>query len=291
MTFLSTVTKFLALSGGETVFYREAGSVHSPTILLLHGFPSSSHQFRNLIPILAPHYRVIAPDLPAFGFTSVPENYTYTFDNIVKTIDSFLEEIHDPPQKYSIYVFDYGAPTGFRLALKHPERIGAIVSQNGNAYVEGLGEFWNPIKDFWASGNSASVRDSLRWLLEYNTTKFQYTEGTPDPSTIAPESYTLDQALMERPGNKEIQLDLLYDYHTNVELYPQWQEYLKKSQVPLLAAWGKNDIIFIPPGAESFKKDLPKAEIHLLDGGHFVEETNTTAIGGLMIEFLKKHGI
>ncbi|KAF2253468.1 alpha/beta hydrolase fold protein [Trematosphaeria pertusa] len=287
MTFLTTMTKYLALSSGENIFYREAGSPTSPTIVLLHGFPSSSHQFRNLIPILARHYHVIAPDLPAFGFTSVPSNYTYSFDSIANSIDTFLAEIPNPPEKHSIYIFDYGAPTGFRLALKHPEKIQAIVSQNGNAYVEGLGAFWDPVKQLWASNNSAPARDALRPFLEIDGTKMQYFQGTPDPSTVAPESYTLDQALLDRPGNKEIQLDIFYDYRNNVELYPQWQEYLRKTQVPLLAVWGKNDPIFIAPGAEAFKKDLPNAEVKLLDAGHFAVESNTVEIGSLMVEFLK----
>lgn len=291
MTFLTTMTKYFALSSGENIFYREAGSPTSPTIVLLHGFPSSSHQFRNLIPILAHHYHVIAPDLPAFGFTSVPSNYTYSFDSIANSIDTFLAEIPNPPEKYSIYIFDYGAPTGFRLALKHPEKIQAIVSQNGNAYVEGLGAFWDPVKQLWATNNSAPARDALRPFLEIDGTKMQYFQGTPDPSTVAPESYTLDQALLDRPGNKEIQLDIFYDYRNNVELYPQWQEYLRKTQVPLLAVWGKNDPIFIAPGAEAFKRDLPNAEVKLLDAGHFTAESNTVEIGSLMVEFLQKNGI
>ncbi|KAF2682471.1 alpha/beta-hydrolase [Lentithecium fluviatile CBS 122367] len=290
MTFLTTVTQYLALSSGESIFYREAGASTSSTIILLHGFPSSSHQFRQLIPILAPHYRVIAPDLPAYGFTSVPDDYKYTFANLATTVDTFLTELPNPPTKYSIYVFDYGAPTGFRLALKHPEKVQAIISQSGNAYTDGLGAFWDPIKTLWST-NSTSARDGLRGFLELNSTKWQYEEGSPDSSLIAPESYYVDQALMDRPGNKELQLDLLYDYRTNVELYPQWQEWLRTSQVPLLAAWGRNDKIFISPGAEAYKRDLPKAEVHLLDAGHFALETHVQGIGGLIVEFLKKHGI
>ncbi|KAF2636127.1 alpha/beta-hydrolase [Massarina eburnea CBS 473.64] len=293
MTILTTLTQYLALTTGENIFYREAGSLTSPTILLLHGFPSSSHQYRKLIPILAPQYHVLAPDLPAFGFTSVPYNYTYTFDNIASTVDTFLAEIPNAPKEYSVYVFDYGAPTGFRLALKHPEKIQAIISQNGNAYTEGLGAFWDPTKDLWASNNSIAARDALRPFLEIEGTKSQYFNGTPEDHVqfIAPESYTLDQALMDRPGNKEIQLDLLYDYRTNVQMYPQWQEWFRKSQVPLLATWGGNDPIFISPGAEAFRKDLPEAEVHLLDAGHFAVETNAGDIGRLILKFLKKHGI
>ncbi|KAF2650197.1 putative hydrolase [Lophiostoma macrostomum CBS 122681] len=290
MTFLTTITKFLTLSGGEKVFWRESGHANSSTILLLHGFPASSHQFRNLIPLLAPKYRVIAPDLPGFGFTEVPSTYNYTFANLADTIDAFLKEIPNPPEKYSVYIFDYGAPTGLRLALKHPEKIQSIVSQNGNAYVEGFGEFWDSVKKLWAN-NSAENREALQGLFTYNTTKSQYTTGTKDPDSIAPESYTLDQALLERPGQDKIQLDLFYDYRTNVDLYPKFQEYFRKSQVPLLAAWGKNDIIFIPPGAEAFKRDLPKAEVLLLDGGHFLEETNTAEIAELILGFLKRNGL
>jgi pimeloyl-ACP methyl ester carboxylesterase len=291
MTFLTTMTKYLTLSSGESVFYREAGLTTSPTILLLHGYPSSSHQYRNLIPVLSPHYRVIAPDLPSFGFTSVPDNYTYTFDNIATTIDTFLAEIPNPPEKYSIYVFDYGAPTGFRIALLHPERIQAIISQNGNAYVEGLGAFWDPVKVLWESNNSASARDALRPFLELEGTRSQYFGGTVDPNAVAPESYSLDQYLLDRPGSKEIQLDIFYDYRTNVPKYPSWQEWMRKSQVPLLAVWGKNDPIFIAPGADAFKKDLPKAEVHLLDAAHFAVESHAVEIGTLMVQFLKRHGI
>jgi len=291
MSFLTTLTKYLTLSSGENIFYRESGLLSSPTILLLHGFPSSSHQYRNLIPVLSPHYRVIAPDLPGFGFTTVSSNYTYTFDNIASTIDTFLSEIPNPPEKYSMYVFDYGAPTGFRIALKHPERVQAIVSQNGNAYVEGLGAFWDPVKTLWESNNSASARDALRPFLELEGTKSQYFGGTVDPNAIAPESYSLDQYLMDKPGNKEIQLDIFYDYRTNVPKYPDWQAWMRESQVPLLAVWGKNDPIFVAPGAEAFKKDLPKAEVHLLDASHFAVESHAVEIGTMMVQFLKRHGI
>jgi pimeloyl-ACP methyl ester carboxylesterase len=290
MSFITTVTKYQTLPSEEKVFYRESGSIHSPTIVLLHGFPSSSHQFRNLIPILAQKYRVIAPDLPGFGFTSVPSSYKYTFDNLAETIDSFLEKIPDPPSKYSIYVFDYGAPTGFRIATKHPERIQSIISQNGNAYTEGLGPFWEPIKKLWAN-NTVENQDALRPFFKLDVTKWQYENGTEDTSSIDPTSYTLDQALLDRPGNNEIQIDLFRDYQNNVVIYEKWQEYLRKSQVPLLAVWGKNDPIFVPPGAEAFKRDLPKAEVHLLNAGHFVGETNTVEIGKLILEFLEKNKI
>jgi pimeloyl-ACP methyl ester carboxylesterase len=291
MAFLAAATAYLSLSTNESIFYRTAGLPTSPTILLLHGFPSSSHQYRNLIPTLSPHYRVIAPDLPGFGFTTVDKNYVYTFDNIASTIDTFLSEVPNPPQNYSIYVFDYGAPTGFRIALKHPERVQAIISQNGNAYVEGLGAFWDPIKALWASNNSASARDAIRPFLEIDGTKSQYFNGTVDINAIAPESYSLDQYLLDRPGNKEMQLDLFYDYRTNVPKYESWQEWMRKSQVPLLAVWGKNDQIFVKEGAEAFKRDLPKAEVHLLDAAHFAVESHAVEIGTLMVGFLKRLGI
>jgi pimeloyl-ACP methyl ester carboxylesterase len=294
MTFLTTLTRSLTLSSGENVFYREAGAPSSPTILLLHGFPSSSHQYRNLIPILAPQYRVIAPDLSAYGFTTVPDDYDYTFANLATTIDTFLAELPNPPAKYSIYIFDYGAPTGFRLAIKNPEKIQSIISQNGNLYTDGLGAFWDSVKTLWAANSTeekTAARDALRGLLDFNSTKWQYEEGSVDPQLIAPESYYLDQALMDRPGNKDIQLDILADYKSNVELYPQWQEWVKNSKVPVLAAWGRNDKIFVSAGAEAFKTHLPEAEVHLLDAGHFALETHVKAIGALILEFLGKHGI
>lgn len=290
MTLFTTLTRFLALSTGENVFYREAGAPTSPTIVLLHGFPSSSHQFRNLIPFLAPKYRVIAPDFPGFGFTNVSSTYSYTFDNIASTVSTFLSEIHDAPQKYAIYIFDYGAPVGLRLALKNPEHISAIIAQNGNAYEEGLSPFWDPIRNLWNTNNSAPAREAILPFLQTGT-KGQYTDGEPDPSSIDPASYTLDQALMERPGNFDIQLDLFYDYRTNLPLYPKAQAWFRQSQVPLLAAWGKNDIIFPAAGAEAYKKDLPGAEINLLDAGHFAVESHTGAIAGLILDFLNRKGI
>ncbi|KAF1839939.1 alpha/beta-hydrolase [Cucurbitaria berberidis CBS 394.84] len=270
MTYLTTLTKYLTLSSGENIFYREAGLNTSPTILLLHGLPSSSHQYRNLIPILSPHYHIIAPDLPAFGFTSVPENYTYTFDNIANSIDTFLTCLRS---------------TAYILALpvKHPGKIQAIISQNGNAYDEGLGTFWDPIKTLWASGNATSARDPLGPIVEIAATKSQYFGGTVDASAIASESYSLDQYLLDRPGHKEIQLDILYDYGTNPPLYPSWQKWMRDSQVPVLAVWGKNDPIFF--------YNSPNSEVHLLDGSHFIVESHVAEIGALMISFLKRHGI
>lgn len=286
----TTTLNTVPLPTGEKIFYRTAGSIDTPTILLLHGFPSSSHQYRNLIPFLAAKYRVIAPDLPGFGFTELPSTYKYSFDNIAKTIGTFLETIPSPPEKYSIYIFDYGAPTGLRLALSKPSAVSAIFSQNGNAYVEGLSAFWDPIKKYWAS-DSTEDREALAGFLKIEGTKWQYETGTPDPNSIAPETYTLDQALMDRPGNKDIQLDLFKDYENNVKLYPEFHKFFRESQVPLLAAWGKNDEIFPPPGAEAFKRDLPNAEIHLLNAGHFAVETETEEIARLMLAFLEKIGI
>ncbi|KAE9365193.1 alpha/beta-hydrolase [Stipitochalara longipes BDJ] len=276
---------------GVDLFYRSAGSPSSPVILLLHGFPSSSHQYRNLIPLLASNYHVIAPDLPGFGFTVVPENrqYKYTFASLAITVGAFVDALKI--SKFAIYIFDYGAPTGLRLALERPEAITAIISQNGNAYVEGLGAFWNPIKAYWASG-SISDREVLRnTILTFEATKWQYENGAPSPGSVSPETYYLDYTLMERPGNKDIQLDLFRDYGTNLPLYPKFQEYFRNSNVPVLAVWGKNDEIFIPPGAEAFKKDVKRLEVHLLDAPHFAIETNERAFAGLILDFLQKHGI
>jgi len=277
----------LSLSSGETVFYREAGSRSNPTILLLHGFPTSSHQYRNLIPILAANYHVLAPDLPGFGFTTLPSEYVYTFDNLAKTISTWLKELPHRPSKYAIYVFDYGAPTGLRLALENPSAITAIITQNGNAYTDGLGAAWAPIQQYWATG-AEKDRESIHGLVSFTTTKWQYTDGVLDPSIIQPEAYTLDQALLDRPGNREIQMDLFYDYRNNVAMYPQFQEYFRKSQVPLLAVWGRNDKFFIPAGAEAYKRDLPKAEVHLLETGHFALESNLGDISRYMLQFLEK---
>jgi pimeloyl-ACP methyl ester carboxylesterase len=278
----------ITISSGEKVFYREAGSPSAPTILLLHGFPSSSHQYRNLIPILASKYHVLAPDLPGFGFTEPTADYVYTFDNIAKTISTWLKEIPNAPTKYAIYIFDYGAPTGLRLALENPSAITGIITQNGNAYVEGFGDIWAPIKTYWASGTSED-REAIRMLTTTTFTKFQYTEGAKDASVVQPESYTLDQALLDRPGNADIQLDIFYDYRKNLDVYPQFQEYFRSSQVPVLAVWGKNDQIFIAPGAVAFNRDLPNAEVHLIDAGHFALETNLDEIAGLILPFLEKH--
>ena len=276
---------------GVNVFYREAGPASAPVVLLLHGFPTSSFQYRELIPRLAQRYRVVAPDLPGFGFTEVPaqRNYKYSFDALARTVLAFTEALQ--LKRYALYVFDYGAPTGFRLAMAHPERITAIVSQNGNAYEEGLGDAWGPIRKYWAEP-SAENREVLRKnIVTFEGTRWQYTEGVADPDSVPPESYTLDAALLGRAGNKDIQLDLFLDYANNVKLYPKFQEYFRKSKPPLLAIWGKNDPFFIPPGAEAFQKDLPNAEVQLLDTGHFALETHVDEIAEAINEFFDANGI
>lgn len=270
---------------GVNVFYREAGPQEAPVVLLLHGFPTSSFQYRELISRLADRYRVIAPDLPGFGFTEVPErrNYKYTFEALAKTILAFTEALH--LKHYALYVFDYGAPTGFRLALAHPERVTAIVSQNGNAYEEGLGPAWAPSQRYWRDPSQAN-RDALREGLTLDAFRAQYTDGAPHPEAIAPEGYTLDHALVTRPGHIDIQLDLFLDYASNVKLYPAFQRYFRASKPPLLAIWGKNDTAFIPAGAEAFKRDNPNATVQFLDTGHFALESNVEDIASAMKLFL-----
>ncbi len=271
---------------GVKVFYREAGEPSAPVVLLLHGFPTSSFMFRELIPRLAGQFRVIAPDLPGFGFTEVPEErkYTYSFDALARTMEAFTEALG--LNRYAIYVFDYGAPTGLRLAMAHPERVSAIVSQNGNAYEEGLGDAWGPIRKYWAEPTAENREVIRKNILNLEGTRWQYTHGVSNPESVAPESYTLDVALMERPGNQEIQLDLFLDYASNVKLYPKFQEYFRKSRPPLLAIWGKNDPFFIPAGAEAFRKDLPNAKVQFLDTGHFATETHVVEIASAMEDFL-----
>jgi pimeloyl-ACP methyl ester carboxylesterase len=272
---------------GVTVFYREAGPADAPVVLLLHGFPTSSFQYRELIPRLADKYRVIAPDLPGFGFTEVPaqRHYKYTFDALANTILAFTDALH--LKRYALYVFDYGAPTGFRLAMARPERITAIVSQNGNAYEEGLGDAWAPIQQYWRNPTPEN-RETLRHALGPAGLRSQYTYGVPNPDTIAPEGYTLDAAMIERPGNMDIQLNLFLDYANNVKLYPAFQEYFRKSKPPLLAIWGKNDPFFIPPGAKAFPRDNPNATVQFLDTGHFALETHVEEIAIAMRQFLAK---
>ncbi len=275
---------------GVEVFYRAAGDPSAPVVLLLHGFPTSSFMYRELIPRLADQYRVIAPDLPGFGFTVVPEErkYTYSFDGLAHTVEAFTDVLG--LKQYALYVFDYGAPTGFRLAMHRPERVSAIVSQNGNAYEEGLGDAWGPIRKYWAEP-TAENRDVIRKnILTFEGTRWQYTHGVADPETVAPESYTLDTALLERPGNKDIQLDLFLDYASNVKLYPKFQEYLRNSKPPVLAIWGKNDPFFIPAGAEAFRKDVPNAQVQFLDTGHFALETHVVEIASAMKDFLSANG-
>jgi pimeloyl-ACP methyl ester carboxylesterase len=276
---------------GVQVFYREAGDPQAPVVLLLHGFPTSSFMYRELIPRLADRYRVIAPDLPGFGFTEVPEQrkYKYTFDSLATTINSFTEAIKI--SRYALYIFDYGAPTGLRLAMAHPERITAIVSQNGNAYEEGLGDAWGPIRKYWAFPNAENREVIAKNVLTLEGTRWQYTHGVANPDIVAPESYTLDMALMERPGNKDIQLDLFLNYASNVALYPAFQEYFRKSKPPLLAIWGKNDPFFIPAGAEAFRRDIPSTQVKLLDTGHFALETHVVEIAAAMREFFDANGI
>ncbi len=272
---------------GLKIFYREAGPKQNPTLLLLHGFPTSSHMFRNLIPLLADRYHVIAPDLPGFGFSDSPDRkqFRYTFENLAKVINGFTETLR--LDHYAIYVFDYGAPVGFRLALAHPERIAAIISQNGNAYEEGLSEGWNPIQKYWKEPTPEN-RAALRDFLKPETTKWQYFHGVQDESLVAPEAYQLDSALLARPGNDEIQLDLFLDYASNVALYPKFQEYFRTKRPPLLAVWGKNDPFFLPPGAEAFKRDNPGAEVHFFDTGHFALETHYQEIGEAIRGFLSR---
>jgi len=273
---------------GISIFYREAGDPSSPTVLLLHGFPTSSHMYRNLIPLLADRYHIIAPDLPGFGFSDAPDRtkYSYTFDHLAETIDTFTQLIG--LHRYALQVFDYGAPVGWRLAVAHPDRITAIISQNGNAYEEGLSSGWNPIQKYWQDP-SAVNRAALREFLTPQSVKWQYVHGAPSESRIAPESYTLDSSLLARPGNDEIQLDLFLDYANNVKRYPEFQAYFRAHHPALLAVWGKNDPFFTPPGAEAFKRDNPNAEGHFYDTGHFALETNDAEIGAEIHRFLDKH--
>ena len=276
--------------GDLDIFYREAGPQDAPAILLLHGFPTSSQMFRNLIPALADKYRVIAPDYPGYGHSSMPahDQFTYTFDNLAKVIDEFTGKVG--LTKYALYVQDYGAPVGYRLAAQHPERITAIVVQNGNAYDEGLdNDFWKPIKAYWKEPNSKERRDAIRNLITYEATKWQYTDGVKNPELVSPDGAAHDQFLLDRPGNDEIQLDLFLSYGSNPPLYPNWQAYFRKHQPPMLIVWGKNDQIFPAAGAEPYKRDLKTLEFHLLDAGHFALESNGDEIAQLMREFLGKH--
>jgi pimeloyl-ACP methyl ester carboxylesterase len=272
---------------GHEIFYREAGPKDAPVIVLLHGFPSSSHMFRDLIPKLAYHYRVIAPDFIGFGYSAHPTTtqFKYTFDNLATVVEELLFRKLNL-KKFSIYVQDYGAPVGFRIASKNPHAIEAILVQNGNAYVEGVSAAFEPIKAFWADRN-AETEKPVRALLTAETTKFQYTHGANDVSKISPDSYTFDQFFLDRPGNDAVQLDLFYDYKSNVALYPDWQAYFRKHQPPTLITWGKNDPFFTVEGARAYQRDLPKAELHLLDTGHFALEEESSTIANHIRRFLE----
>ena len=267
---------------GTSIFYREAGPADGPKLLLLHGFPSSSHMFRDLIPLLADRFHIVAPDLPGFGHSDLPTRPA-RFDGIAATIDRFTEIVGF--DRYAVYVFDYGAPTGFRLAVKHPERITAIISQNGNAYEEGLSEGWTPIQAYWQDPSEAN-RAALRAFLSPETTLWQYTHGVADPAAVSPDGYGLDNFYLARPGADEIQLDLFGDYKSNVALYPAFQAYFRTHRPRFLAVWGRNDPFFLPPGAEAFKRDIPDAEIRFYDTGHFALETHAAEIAAAIRNFL-----
>jgi pimeloyl-ACP methyl ester carboxylesterase len=274
---------------GFNIFYREVGSKDMPAILLLHGFPSASHMFRDLIPKLADRFHLVAPDLPGFGQSDMPERgtFTYTFDNIARVIERFTEVVG--LDRFAVYVFDYGAPTGFRLATRHPERVTAIISQNGNAYAEGLSDGWQPIRAYWEDPSRAK-RDALRAFLAPETTVWQYTHGVADATAVSPDGYSLDNFYLSRSGADEVQLDLFGDYKSNVALYPAFQEYFRTRKPRLLAAWGKNDPFFLPAGAEAFKQDISEAVVHFFDTGHFALETHASEIAALICDFLKVPG-
>lgn len=276
-----------AIVDGVKVFYREAGRADAPVVLLLHGFPTSSHMFRNLIPLLASRYRVIAPDYPGYGQSDAPDRtrFSYTFARYADMMDTLLGQLG--ARKYTMYVMDYGAPVGYRLALKHPERVSALIIQNGNAYEEGLGAFWDPIKAYWAEGTQQR-RDALSNLVTLDITKFQYTDGMSDVARISPDNWVHDQALLDRPGNKDIQLDMLYDYRTNLPLYPDFQKFFRTQRPPTLIVWGKNDKIFPEAGAHPYLRDLPDAEMHILNSGHFALEDKLDEMAPLILSFLDR---
>lgn len=269
------------------IFYREAGAPGAPVVLLLHGYPTSSHMFRDLIPLLAEKYHIIAPDLPGFGFSDKParQKFSYTFDNLASHIQGFIDQLK--LQRFALYVFDYGAPVGFRIAVANPEKITGIISQNGNAYVEGLSEGWNPIQKYWEEPTEEN-RNALKMFTSAEATKWQYVTGVEDETLVAPESYTLDQFFLAQEGNIEIQLDLFKDYANNVALYPAFQKYFKEKQPALLATWGNKDPFFLPAGAEAFKKDLHNATVKFFNTGHFALETHANEIGAAILEFLAK---
>ena len=273
---------------GLNVFYREAGSRARPAVLLLHGFPTASHMFRDLIPVLADSYHLVAPDLPGFGMTEQPprDRFTYTFEKAARVVERLTEALG--LNQFAMYVFDYGAPIGFRLAVKHPERITAIISQNGNTYLDGVSDAFAPVQAYWKQPSQEN-RDTLRNFLAPQTTLFQYTHGVSGPNSVSPDGRNLDDFYLSRPGNDEIQLDLLLDYRSNVALFDQNQAYLRRYQPPLLAVWGKNDPFFLPAGAEAFRRDVPAADIRFFDTGHFALETHSREIGLVMCEFLARH--
>jgi len=286
MSTTQSPTQFKSVDAdGVSIFYREAGPADAPVLLLLHGFPASSHMFRNLMPLLAPHYRVIAPDMPGFGFTEVPASrqYRYRFEDLSHTVAAFVDALALP--RFALYVFDYGAPVGFRLAMAQPQRVSAIVSQNGNAYEEGLGEAWAPFQRYWQQPTLEN-RLALREALTLETTRWAYTHGLADASQVAPEAYHLDAALMARPGQQDIQLDLFLDYASNVAAYPRFHEYFRAHQPPLLAIWGQHDALFVPAGAQAFVRDNPRATVQLLDAGHFALETYAAPVASAMLQFL-----
>lgn len=271
---------------GQTIFYREAGDKDkTPTILLLHGFPTSSHMFRNVIPALADKFHLVAPDYPGFGYSSMPpvDRFEYTFDHLAEIVDKFVHQIG--LEKYSLYVMDYGAPVGYRLAVKHPEKIEALIVQNGNAYEEGLGEFWEPLRAYWSEPNERN-KNALKKFLTLEATRWQYTHGVKNENAISPDNWIHDQSLLDRPGNNEIQLQLFYDYKSNLPLYPQWQDYFRKYQPPTLVVWGRNDIIFSKEGAIPYQRDLKDVQIHLLNTGHFALEEEGELIVELISRFL-----
>ena len=280
---MSTAHYRTANVDGLDIHYREAGPANAPKLLLLHGFPTAGHMFRDLIPLLADRFHLIAPDLPGFGKSDMPTG-THSFDQMAEAIDRFTEAVGF--DRYAIYVFDYGAPTGFRLAVKHPDRITAIISQNGNAYEEGLSEGWNPIGAYWRDASEAN-RDALRAFLAPDTTIWQYTHGVADATQVSPDGYSLDNFYLTKPGMADLQLDLFGDYKSNVALYPTFQQYFRTHKPPFLAIWGKNDPFFLPPGAEAFKRDIPDAVVRFLDTGHFALETHAADIAGAIRDFLR----
>lgn len=279
---MTSITYRTADVRGLKVFFREAGAPGAPKLLLLHGFPSAGHMFRDLIPLLADRFHVVAPDLPGFGKSDRLAGAN-TFDGMAEAIDGFTEAVGF--DRYAVYVFDYGAPVGFRLALKHPERITAIISQNGNAYEEGLSEGWSPIRNYWRDPSSAN-REALRAFLKPETTVWQYTHGVPDPTAVSPDGYSLDNFYLAQPGSDEVQLDLFGDYKGNVALYPAFHTYFRTHRPPFLAVWGENDPFFLPPGAEAFKRDIPDAEVRFFDTGHFALETHASEIAAAIRDFL-----